>query len=107
MNTFEESQAAAAKVPLSLRNNLDRINLPVMGLQEEAGRIGAVLTQAAVSGRLDLTPEQRSQLQDRLSDVLWYVALICGETGIAMKDVASRCIDQLEERAKQLDPDRR
>ena len=107
MNTFDEFQSLAAKVPISLRNNLDRINLPAMGLQEEAGKIGSLFARASASGRFELTPEQRGNLHDRLSDVLWYVALLCSETGIAMQGVASHCIEQLQERAKQLDPDQR
>lgn len=107
MKTFEEFQALANKVPLSLRNNLDRINLPVIGLQEEAGRIGALLARVSTSGRLELTPEQRNKLHDSLSDLLWHMALLCSETGITMQDIACHCIKQLQERAEQLDPDQR
>lgn len=107
MNTFEEFQTLATKVPLSLRNNLDRINLPVMGLQEEAGRIGSLLARTTASGHVNLTPEQRGKLHDRLSEILWYVALLCRETGITMQEVASHSIAQVQERVKQLDPDQR
>jgi len=106
MKTFEEFQALATQVPLSLRNNLDRINLPAIGLQEEVGKIGSLLTTASASGKLSLTQEQRAEIQDRLSDVLWHVALLCGETKIPMQDVATH-IAQLQARAKDLDPDRR
>jgi hypothetical protein len=107
MKAFEEYQALSIKVPLSLRNNRDRINLPVSGLQEEAGKIGSLLTTASASGKFDLAPEQRREVQDRLSDILWYVALFCGESGIAMQDVAAHSIAQLQARARELDPDRR
>ncbi len=107
MKTFEEFQTAATKVPLSLRNNLDRINLPVMGLQEEAGQIGTLLGRASASGRFELSEEQRNSLQDKLADVLWYVALLCGETGIPMEEIASHSVVQLEERTKHLDPEQR
>jgi len=107
MKTFEEFQAVATKVPPSLRNNLDRISFPVIGLQEEAGRIGSLLARASSSGRFEMTPEQRSKLQDKLADILWYVALLCGETGITMQEVAAHSVAQLEERLKQLDPDQR
>jgi len=43
MNAFEEYQRAAAKVPVSLRNNRDRVELPVLGLQEEAGKLDRYL----------------------------------------------------------------
>ena len=107
MNTFEEFQRLAALVPLSLRNNLDRINLPVVGLQAEAGRIGSLMAAASASGRFSLALEQSSELRDRLADTLWYVALLCGEAGIPMHDVAVHSIAQLQERAMNLDPDQR
>jgi hypothetical protein len=105
--TFKEYQALATKVPLSLRNNRDRIDLPVMGLQEQAGKVGSLLATASASGKFGLTPEQRRDVNDRLSDILWYLALLCGETGIDMQDVAMHSIAQLQARTRQFDPDRR
>ena len=107
MKTFEEFQTLATKVPLSLRNNLDRINLPALGLQEEVGKIGSLLAAASASGKFAMTPEQRTEIQDRLAEVFWYTALLCGETGIAMEDVAAHSIEQLQARTRGLDPDRR
>lgn len=107
MKTFEEYQAAATQVPLSLRNDRDRIQLPVLGLQEEAGKIGALLTKAFASGKFSLRQEQHDEAKDRLSDILWFVALLCQETGIVMQDVAAHSITRLKVRAKGLDPDRR
>ena len=107
VNTFEDFQALATTVPLALRNNRDRINLPVTGLQQEAGKIGILLAEASASGRVVLTPEQRSELNDRLADILWSVALLCHETGIPMQEVAAHGIAQLQDRARRLDPDAR
>ena len=107
MKTFEEFQTLATKLPLSLRNNRDRINLPVTGLQQEAGKIGALLAAASATGHFTLTPEQRSELNDRLADILWSVAVLCHETGIPMQEVATHGIAQLQDRAKHLDPDKR
>lgn len=107
MITFEEFQRLATQVPLSLRNNLDRINLPALGLQSEAGRIGSLLAAATASGRFSLSPEQEAELRNRLADTLWQVALLCSEAGIAMQDLAAHSLAQLRERAKQLDPDQR
>jgi len=107
MKTFAEYQTLAAKLPLSLRNNRERIDLPVLGLQQEAGKIGSLLTAASASGTFSLTQEQRREVQDRLADLLWYVALLCNESGIAMQDVAMRSITQLRARSQELDPDRR
>jgi hypothetical protein len=107
MRTFEEYQRAATRTPLSLRNDRDRINMPVLGLQEEAGKLGSLLTRAFASGKLRLTREQTIELQDRLSDTLWYVTRLCGETGIALQDVAAHSLAQLRARARALDPDQR
>ena len=104
---FAEHQAAATQVPLSLRNDRDRIHLPVLGLQEEAGKIGSLLTKAFVTGKFRLTQEQSKELKDRLSDILWFVALLCKETGITMQDVATNNIAQLKAKAKRLHPDQR
>ena len=107
MRTFEEYQSVATRTPLSLRNNRDRINLPVLGLQEEAAKVGSLLASAVASGKLALTQEQTSELKNRLSDMLWYVALLCGETGIAMQGMAVHSLAQLQARTKPLDPDQR
>jgi len=107
MKTFEEYQAAATQVPLSLRNDRDRIQLPVLGLQEEAGKIGSLLAKAFATGKFSVTQEQSKEVKDRLSDILWFVALLCKETGITMQDVAAHSIAQLKARAKGLDPNQR
>ena len=104
---FEEYQSAATGTPLSLRNNRDRINLPVLGLQTDAGKVGSLLATAFGSGKLEVTREQTSELRDRLSDMLWYIALLCGKTGIAMQDVAAHSLARLQARARTLDPDQR
>ena len=81
--------------------------LPVLGLQEEAGKLGSLLETASASGKFSLTQEQRRRVQDKLADILWHVALLCSEAGIAMQDVATHSIAQLEARTQELDPDRR
>ena len=107
MKTFEEYQIAAAKVPVSLRNDRDRIQLSVLGLQEGAGKIGSLLTTAFATGKFRLTQEQSREIKDRLSEILWFTAILCNETGMAMQDVAAHSVAQLQARAKGLDPDRR
>ena len=107
MRTFEEYQSVATRTPLALRNNRDRINLPILGLQEEAGKVGSLLAPADASGKLALTQEQTSELKNRLSDMLWYIALLCGETGIAMQGMAAHSLAQLQARTKALGPDQR
>jgi len=105
VNTFEEFQAAATQLQASLRNNRDRISLPITGLEQEVGKVGAIFAAASASGHFAPTPEQQSELRDRLADVLWYTALLCHEAGVSMQEVAARSIEQLQERLKHFDPD--
>ena len=105
--TFAEYQGIAAKVPIALRNDRDRIELPVLGLQEAAGRLGKLLSVSFASGKLHLTPAQTSEVKDRMADALWCVARLCGETGISMENTATHSITQLQTRAEGLDPNRR
>ena len=78
-----------------------------MGLQEEAGKIGSLMGKAFSSGKSAITPEESKILQARLSEILWYVALLCNETGISMQDTAEKSVALVQARAKELDQDRR
>jgi len=80
---------------------------PVLGLQEEAGKIGSLLTGVFASDKVHLTQEQSKEVKDRLADVLWYVARLSGETGFGMQELATHSIAQFQARAEGLDPDRR
>jgi hypothetical protein len=107
MTTFQEYQQIAAKVPIALRNDRDRIELPILGLQEGAGKLGKLLSAAFESGRFHLTPAQNSEIKDRLADALWCIARLCDETGISTEEAAKHGVVQIRERVQELDPDRR
>lgn len=107
MKTFAEYQSIAVTVPVSLRNSRDRIDFPVRGLQQDAGKIGSILGTAFESGKFRLTPEQNEEVKDRMADILWYVAHMCKETGVSMESVATHSAAQLQLRMKGFDPDRR
>ena len=107
MTTFEEFQASATTVPVSLRNNLDRIHFLRSGLQVEAGKISRVLGEGSSTGHFSLTHEQTSELRQRLGELLYYIAMACGELRIPLQDVANSSLERLQERLSGLDPDQR
>ena len=107
MKTFGEYQCAAVKVPASLRNNRDRVDFPVRGLQEDAGKIGSIMAGAFDAGKFKLAPDQHEEIKGRMADMLWYMAHLCQETGIPLDEIASHSIAQLQLRMKGFDPDRR
>jgi hypothetical protein len=78
-----------------------------MGLQEKPGKIASRLATAATSGKFSLTQKQGEELRDGLADIPRCVALLCGETGMNLQDVATHSIAQIEARTKGLDPDQR
>lgn len=100
MKTFSEYQSAATRIPVcpDARN----ISLPVLGLQEEAGKIGKLIAIGTTSGKLALTIEQVSELRIRFGDILWYVAILCKEAGIQMQDVAENSVAELEKRFREI-----
>ena len=104
--TFDEYQNLAAKVPVALRNDRDSVALPVLGLQEDAGKLGKLLSVAFASGKFRLTPAQSDEAKDRMADILWCLARLCGEAGISLDDFAAHSAAQIKTRASKLDPER-
>jgi hypothetical protein len=84
-----------------------RLDLPILGLQEQAGKIGSVFAAGCDSGTLVMSQEQTFELRARLADLLWYMALICKESGISLQSVADCSITQLHARQEGRDLDER
>ncbi len=107
MNSFQDYQVDATKLPVSLRNNRDRILFTISGLQEEAGKIGSLLEAVVAPTKFELTTGQQSELKDRLADTLWYIALLCHESGLTLQEIATHSLNQLKARREVLDPEAR
>lgn len=107
MDTFKEYQAIAAIIPISLRNNRDRILLPVTALQQEAGKIGAVFATSLDAQRGSLTPEQSRELKERMGDVLWCITMLSAEIKVPLQEIAEEGARSLQARRAELDQDQR
>lgn len=107
METFAAFQALAAQTPVSLRNNRDRLLLPVTGLQQEAGKVGALFGGVLEAGGAPLSAAQQDEFRDRMADLLWCMARLCEETGVSLASIAEHCAHQLQARANTLNPDQR
>ena len=107
METFKEYQTVATNIPISLRNNHDRVLLPITGLQQEAGKIGSLFTTVLDSGQAGLTPDQRQELKERTGEVLWCITKLCVESGVTLQEVAEDSARRLQARGAGLDSDRR
>jgi NTP pyrophosphatase (non-canonical NTP hydrolase) len=107
MDTFKEYQTIATSIPISLRNNRDRILLPVTALQQEAGKIGAVFARALDAQHGGLTPEQSRELKERMGDVLWCIAMLSAEIKVPLQEIAEESAKLLQARRAELGQDQR
>lgn len=97
MLTFNEYQKAAfstAQYP-DVGHNL---YYPTLGLAGEAGEVAEKIKKLMRDHGGQMTPERREALKKELGDVLWYVAALCSEMGLAMGDVAELNIEKLRDR---------
>ena len=81
---------------LSIKRDREEVQLPVMGLQEEGGKLSKLLATTFASGRFRLTPAQSDEAKDRLVEILSCLTRISGETAILMETLAAtqRLADQ-------------
>lgn len=74
---------------------------PAMGLAGEAGEVNEK-AKKIVRDRQDLFAQpndvEREKIKKELGDVLWYIAAICHEAGLSMKDVAEANLKKLASR---------
>ena len=67
-----------------------------LGLTGEAGEVANKIKKMIRDG---VSMEDASEaIQDEMGDVLWYLALLCLETGTTLQDVANRNIEKLAAR---------
>ncbi len=94
---FNEYQSAARKTAQypQMGHNL---YYPTLGLAGEAGEVAEKIKKLMRDGDGVLTAERREALKKELGDVLWYVAALCSELGLAMDDVAEHNVAKLRDR---------
>lgn len=74
---------------LCIKQDCDRAQLPVMGLQEEGGKLSKLVSTTFASGKFRLTAAQSDEAKDRLVDILSCLARICGETAVLMETLTT------------------
>lgn len=74
---------------LCIKADLDRVQLPVMGLQEEAGKLSKLLATTLAAGKFRLTPTKSDEAKDRLVEILSCLTRICGESAVLMESLTA------------------
>jgi len=71
---------------------------PTLGLTNEAGEVAGKVKKIFRDQGGQISEASRQALQAELGDVLWYLAQICTELGLALDDVAEANIAKLYDR---------
>lgn len=93
---FETYQNAARKT--ALYANDYRVTYPALGLASEAGEVAGKVKKVLRDRGGDFGEEQIAAIKDELGDVLWYVATLASDLGIALDDIAGGNVEKLRSR---------
>lgn len=96
---FNTYQSAARNTAVYPGKDEGQWMYPALGLAGETGEICEKLKKALRDEQGVISPERKAALRKELGDVLWYIAALCSELGLAMDDVASFNIEKLARRS--------
>lgn len=96
---FNEYQVATAKTAAYPQfEGIEAPLYPALGLSGEAGEVSEIVKKSLRDSGGKLSVEDRTRLKKELGDVLWYLARLAADLGIALEDVASHNLDKLLDR---------
>jgi NTP pyrophosphatase (non-canonical NTP hydrolase) len=73
---------------------------PALGLAGEAGEVAEHAKKAIRDDGGSVSDERRAAMAKELGDVLWYVAQLASELGLALEDVARENLQKLSSRQR-------
>ncbi len=94
--TLDDYQAAARQTALYPDDH--RVTYPALGLTSEAGEVAGKVKKILRDHGGVFGPEQTAAIRDELGDVLWYVAVLAGDLGLSLDDIAAGNVDKLRSR---------
>jgi len=112
INTFNEYQEEAVKLRMSTKKftenfpDTDSTIVKMVALSYdglglgEAGEVQGKIKKIIRDSGGYITPEATKEIQKELGDILWYIASMCDNLGITLKDVATNNIEKLQDRNK-------
>ena len=75
-----------------------RVVYPALGLASEAGEVAGKIKKVLRDQAGDFARAPLEAIKDELGDVLWYVAVLAGDLGLSLDDIAAANLDKLASR---------
>lgn len=82
------------------RNTVQGLVYTTLGLAGEAGEVANQVKKVLRDDDGTLTGEKREKLVGEVSDVCWYLAMVCDELGVNLGDVMEKNLAKLADRAE-------
>ena len=73
---------------------------PALGLAGEAGEVAEHVKKAIRDDSGTVSEERRAAMAKELGDVLWYVAQLASELGLALEEIAQENLEKLSSRQR-------
>ena len=75
-----------------------RVIYPALGLASEAGEVAGKIKKVLRDQGGDFARAPLESIKDELGDVLWYVAVLAGDLGLSLDEIAAANLDKLASR---------
>ena len=93
LNDYQQAARRTAIYP-----EAHRVIYPALGLASEAGEVAGKIKKVLRDQAGDFTRAPLEAIKDELGDVLWYVAVLAGDLGLSLDDIAAANLSKLASR---------
>jgi NTP pyrophosphatase (non-canonical NTP hydrolase) len=93
LNDYQQAARRTAIYP-----EAHRVIYPALGLASEAGEVAGKIKKVLRDQAGDFAHAPLEAIKDELGDVLWYVAVLAGDLGLSLDDIAAANLAKLSSR---------
>jgi NTP pyrophosphatase (non-canonical NTP hydrolase) len=93
---LNEYQQAARRTAIYADHH--RVIYPALGLASEAGEVAGKVKKVLRDQGGDFARAPLDAIKDELGDVLWYVAVLAGDLGLSLDEIAAANLGKLASR---------